>query len=212
MDLGNLRNEYTRSGLRHSELADDPYTQFEHWLEQANNAGLYQPNAMTLATVSAQGQPSARTVLLKSVDTEGFVFYTNYGSRKAREIDAHPRVALLFVWLDLERQIKIRGSARRVGMAESLRYFLTRPRGSQLGAWCSQQSSVISSRSLLEEEFERMKRKFQHQEVPLPSFWGGYRVVPEEIEFWQGRVNRLHDRFQYSRDGQGGWAVERLAP
>ena len=211
MDLGNLRNEYARAGLRREQLADDPFRQFEIWFGQANSAGLYQPNAMTVATVSADGQPSARTVLLKSFDTGGFVFYTNYGSRKARELDANPRVALLFVWLDLERQIKIRGSARRVSTAESLKYFLTLPRGSRLGAWCSEQSSVVGSRGLLEEEFERMKRKFHDKEVPLPSFWGGYRVVPQEIEFWQGRVNRLHDRFQYTRVDDG-WCIERLAP
>jgi pyridoxamine 5'-phosphate oxidase len=170
-----------------------------------------EPNAMSVATVGADGQPSSRMVLLKFYDRSGFVFYTNYGSRKAREIEANPRVALLVFWPDLFRQVKIRGRAERSSAAESLGYFLRRPRDSQLGAWVSSQSQVISSRAVLEQKFAEMKEKFAAGAVPLPSFWGGYRVRPEEIEFWQGQESRLHDRFAYSRDGDG-WRIARLAP
>ncbi len=167
---------------------------------------------MSLATATAEAAPSIRTVLLKYFDRDGLVFFTNYESHKSREIEQNPQVALLFFWVDLERQIKIVGRAEKISTAESLKYFTTRPRGSQLGAWCSQQSSVISSRQLLEMKLDELKRKFREHEVPLPSFWGGYRVVPHGFEFWQGRPNRLHDRFEYSRQQDGNWLIERLAP
>ena len=198
-------------GLDLPALAPDPIAQFEHWYQETIDTNLPEPNAMSLATVDADGQPSLRTVLLKLYDAEGFVFYTNYHSRKARQIDANGRVALLFPWVALARQVKILGHAARIPTSESLRYFTTRPRGSQIGAWSSPQSQVITSRSLLEQKVEEIKRKFADGDVPLPDFWGGYRVVPESIEFWQGRDSRLHDRFRYTRDN-GGWRIERLAP
>lgn len=213
MDLSAMRQEFVSAGLSEEDLRADPVIQFERWFQQAMDGGLIMPNAMSLATVSAEGQPSLRTVLLKYFDHTGFVFYTNYESRKAQEIAENARVSLLFPWLALERQVSITGEAEKVSTAESVKYFLSRPRGSQLGAWCSAQSSVINSRQLLLSKFEEIKRKFQeHHEIPLPSFWGGYRVVPTAIEFWQGRENRLHDRFLYQRQSGNTWAVNRLAP
>lgn len=211
MDLSALREEYTKHGLQEAELHDSPIRQFEHWFEQALQAEAGTPNAMILATVAEDGQPSQRTVLLKYFDEQGFVFFTNYGSRKAREMDGNPKVSLLFFWNELERQAIISGQVEKVSTAESTRYFLSRPHGSQLGAWVSEQSSPISSRSMLLAKFEEMKQKFRKGEVPLPSFWGGYRVKPHRFEFWQGRPNRLHDRFQYEKTADG-WQVERLAP
>jgi pyridoxamine 5'-phosphate oxidase len=167
---------------------------------------------MSLATVRETSQPWLRTVLLKTFDAEGFVFYTNYGSRKSRHIAGNSQVSLLFPWVSLGRQVVVTGSAKKVPLTESMKYFATRPRGSQLGAWTSSQSSVVSSRALLEEKFDEIKRKFADGEVPLPSFWGGYRVTPGAIEFWQARDNRLHDRFLYSRSEDGDWRVDRLAP
>lgn len=199
-------------GLTRAELDPDPLKQFQRWYEDAIATGLPEPNGMSLATVDADGQPWLRTVLLKLYDTRGFVFYTNYESRKARHMDQNPRVALLFPWVALARQVKITGRAERVPTAESLKYFATRPRGSQIGAWASPQSQVISSRSLLEGKVEEIRRKFAEGEVPLPSFWGGYRVALDSIEFWQGRDSRLHDRFRYTRGEDGGWVIERLAP
>jgi pyridoxamine 5'-phosphate oxidase len=162
--------------------------------------------------VDSQGQPYVRTVLLKLYDERGFVFFTNYESRKARQIGDNPRVALLFPWVALARQVHITGTARRISTAESLKYFLTRPRGSQIGAWASPQSQVISSRSLLDQKAAEIRRRFGEGQVPLPDFWGGYRVEPDEIELWQGRESRLHDRFRYRRGAEGGWVIERLAP
>jgi pyridoxamine 5'-phosphate oxidase len=212
LDLANLRAEYTAAELRLENLRPDPIEQFELWFEQARSAGVLEPNAMGLATVAADGQPSLRTVLLKYVDKRGFVFFTNLESRKAREMATNPRVALLFPWLALQRQVVITGAAERVSTAETLKYFLTRPRGSQLAAWVSRQSCVITSRQILEMEWEKMKQKFAQGQVPLPSFWGGYRVKPQEIEFWQGRENRLHDRFMYTKRADGTWSIARLAP
>lgn len=207
-----MREEFTLAGLDRKDLDQSPVVQFEQWFLQAKESGMIEPNAMTLATVDAGGQPSVRTVLLKFFDASGFVFYTNYESNKAKDIEDNPKVSLLFPWLDLQRQVKINGYAEKVPAAQSIKYFLSRPRGSQLGAWCSNQSSVITTRSLLQAKFDEMKRKFEGKEVPLPSFWGGYRVVPQEVEFWQGRKNRLHDRFNYTLQADGNWSIERLAP
>ena len=212
MDLTALRENYTRNGLTRDDLKTDPFKQFEKWFQEATEAELPEPNAMSLATASATGEPSIRTVLLKYFAEDGFVFFTNYESKKAQQIEENPHVALLFLWLPLERQVKIQGTATKIPTAESLNYFTSRPRGSQLGAWCSAQSSVISSRKLLEMKFEELKYKFQHGEIPLPSFWGGYRVKPKRFEFWQGRPNRLHDRFSYTLKEETTWEIARLAP
>ncbi|MCG6872732.1 MAG: pyridoxamine 5'-phosphate oxidase [Gammaproteobacteria bacterium] len=208
-------DEYRRlnmsQGLRHEDLHPDPVKQFEQWFEQAGSSGIPEPNAMVLATVDEEGQPWARTVLVKLYDAKGFVFFTNFGSRKARHIQGNGKVVLLFPWIALGRQVTVTGEAQRISAAESMRYFATRPRGSQIGAWASAQSQVISSRSFLEARLDEMKQKFAGGEVPLPEAWGGYRVVPSNIEFWQAREYRLHDRFIYRRR-QKGWDIERLAP
>lgn len=214
MELYNFREEYTRAGLDLPDLAASPFDQFRLWFEQACAAKIPEPNAMTLCTVGADGMPSARTVLLKAYDERGFVFFTNYTGRKAVQIRENPRAALLFPWVTLERQVAIEGRVEKISAAESLKYFISRPHGSQLGAWVSHQSSVISSRSILLKKLDEMKRKFSEGKVPLPDFWGGYRVVPGRIEFWQGRPNRLHDRFEYTREDEKSsvWAINRLAP
>ncbi|BFM40352.1 pyridoxamine 5'-phosphate oxidase [Synechocystis sp. LKSZ1] len=214
MDLSALRRDYSKTGLTRSSLQSDPFDQFEQWFQQATQANLLEPNGMILATVDAQGMPMQRTVLLKYFDRQGFVFFTNYESRKAQHIHHNPQVCLLFPWWALERQVIITGIAIPVSTGESLTYFLSRPRGSQLGAWCSQQSQVISSRQLLEVQFEKMREKFAQGEVPLPPFWGGYRVIPQSFEFWQGRSNRLHDRFLYraAASGSSPWTIDRLSP
>lgn len=211
MDIGELRRDYTQRGLDLADLNPDPFAQFELWFQQAREAELLEPNALVLSTVSPAGAPYQRTVLLKYFDRDGFVFFTNYGSRKAQHMAENAQVSMLFPWYPLERQLAIAGTASKISAAESLRYFSSRPRGSQLGAWVSQQSSIISSRQLLEMQFEKMKEKFLHQDVPLPDFWGGYRVRPTSFEFWQGRPSRLHDRFLYSWKG-GEWAIARLSP
>ncbi len=199
-------------GLSRSELDPNPFRQFQRWFEETVGQAIPEPNAMSLATVDANGQPYIRTVLLKLYDESGFVFFTNYESRKSRQMAENPRVALLFPWVALARQVQIVGTARRIPTAESLGYFATRPRGSQIGAWASPQSQVITTRSLLEQKVAEIKRRFAEGEIPLPDFWGGYRVEPEMIEFWQGRDSRLHDRFQYVRDDGGRWLIQRLAP
>lgn len=211
-DLADLRREYSTVALRRSDLDADPFQQFDRWFEEALAAEAMDPNAMSLSTVSAVGQPSIRTVLLKYFDPAGFVFYTNLGSHKAKDIKANPRVALLFYWHELHRQVKVVGSAERVTAKENIQYFSRRPKDSQLAAWVSAQSQIISARSVLENKFAEMKIKYKNGEVPLPSFWGGYRVVPSSMEFWQGRLNRLHDRFVYKRNSSSAWAIERLAP
>ena len=212
MDISNMREEFTLKGLERKDLDKDPFSQFEKWFLQAEESGLRMPNAMTLATAGTDGQPSMRMVLLKFFDKNGFGFYTNYGSHKAKEIAANPKVALHFPWHDLERQVRIRGQAEKIPVAESAKYFLSRPKGSQLGAWVSNQSSVITSRQMLLSKLEEIKNKFKNKDMSLPSFWGGYRVVPDSFEFWQGRINRLHDRFLYSKINNGEWRVDRLAP
>lgn len=211
MDLSKIRREYSRDHLERENLADDPVDQFDKWFEQAHAAGATEVNAMVLATAGPDGQPSARTVLLKYFDRKGFVFFTNLESAKARHIQDNPKVALHFYWPLMERQVIIRGEAIQVNRREALSYFVKRPRGSQLGAWVSDQSRVVSSRSMLEMKLDEMKRRFADGKIPLPSFWGGYRVMPEQVEFWQGRENRLHDRFLFRREGEE-WTVERLAP
>jgi pyridoxamine 5'-phosphate oxidase len=209
-DVAALRREYTRSGIRKGDMDADPFLQFRYWFGDAMAAGLVEPNAMVLSTTDGH-RPSSRSVLLKAYDGRGFVFFTNYESRKARDIAANASVSLLFPWYALERQVGILGRAEKVSSAEALAYFASRPHGSRLGAWVSSQSAVIASRRLLEMKWEEVKQRFADGEIPLPSFWGGFRVVPSEIEFWQGRENRLHDRLRYSR-ATDGWLLERLAP
>ena len=212
LSLADLRKDYTLAGLAEKDLARDPFRQFEKWFQEAEAAKLAEPNAMTLATASPDGRPSARTVLLKGLDGRGFVFYSNYESRKGRELALNARVALVFPWIALERQVLIEGTVTKVAREESAAYFHSRPRASQLGAWVAQQSSVIPARATLEEAMKALEKKHAGAEIPLPPNWGGYRVAPETIEFWQGRRSRLHDRLRYRRDKEGGWLVERLSP
>ena len=212
MDISNLRREYRYSGLSHAELLDAPIDQFTLWFEQAEAAGIQDPNAMVLATVDERGQPNQRTVLLKYYDAHGFVFFTNTESRKAIEIAANNRVSLLFPWLAFDRQVIVQGIAEPVSSADAMRYFMSRPHGSQLAAWVSNQSQPLSSRQALLQKLDEMQRKFKQGKVPMPSFWGGYRVRCERIEFWQGREKRLHDRFEYRRGEDASWTIQRLAP
>ena len=211
MDLSELRRSYTKDGLRRADLDADPIAQFRLWFKQAIDAQLLEPNAMTLATATTDGAPSQRTLLLKMFDERGFVFFTNYGSKKAQQIKENPQVCLLFPWIALERQVIITGTATKTTKTESLKYFISRPLESQLGAWASTQSGKISSRKALQMKFAELKAKFKDGKVPLPSFWGGYRVEPTSIEFWQGGEGRLHDRLLYSRS-DGDWQIERLQP
>jgi pyridoxamine 5'-phosphate oxidase len=212
MDIKGLRKEYNNPILRREMLEPDPFVQFERWFQEATRADVPEPNAMSLATVGADGQPTLRTVLLKFFDREGFVFFTNYGSRKAQQIKENQHVALLFPWIKQARQVAITGTVEQISTAESARYFASRPRESQLGAWISKQSSILNSRQMLMMELEKIKSKFLKGEIPLPDFWGGYRVRPRTIEFWQGQTSRLHDRFLYSLEHNGTWSLERLAP
>jgi len=209
-DLTNLRKEFRENGLNRSELDNDPFKQFSLWFTQAIKSGIVEPSAMSLATADEK-QIGIRTVLLKHFDDKGFVFFTNYGSKKSQQIKVKPQAALLFPWLNLERQVKIIGNVEKVSTLESIKYFASRPKDSKLSAWASQQSVTISSRSLLISQFESMKNKFSKGDVPLPDFWGGYRVIPDSIEFWQGRESRLHDRFIYQRS-VNGWSISRLSP
>lgn len=211
ISCADLRKELMLQGLRREDLEDDPLLQFDHWYQLVMVSDLHEPSAMCLASVDAEGQPWQRMVLLKLYDEKGFVFFTNYSSRKANQIAANPKVSLLFPWHPLARQVKITGSAHKINTSESLTYFLTRPRGSQLGAWSSPQSQRIASRAILESLVKNMSDKFAQGDVPLPSFWGGYRVVVDSYEFWQARDNRLHDRFVYQLEA-GQWTIHRLAP
>ena len=214
-DLRGLREEYAASGLRESDLAPDPMTMFGLWFSDARAAGLHEPNAMVVSTVSRDGAPSSRTVLLKGLDDgagrEGFVFYTNHASRKGDDLAADPRCALLFPWHPLERQVRVEGRAERLSREVVAAYFAERPRGSQLGAWASAQSSVVAGREELEAAYAAAEERFAGGEVPVPDGWGGYVVLPEVVELWQGRPSRMHDRLVYRRSGDG-WATERLAP
>ncbi len=212
MDLSNFREEYLKDTLHRRDLDPSPLQQFDKWFRQALESGIAEPNAMSVATATPQGAPSLRTVLLKYYDERGFVFFTNYTSRKAREIAENPEVCLLLPWVTLERQVIIYGKTEKISRAETLKYFLTRPRESQLGAWVSHQSSVISTRKLLMMKLQELKNKFANGEVPLPDFWGGYRVAPHHMEFWQGGPGRVHDRFMYSLQADGTWYITRLQP
>jgi pyridoxamine 5'-phosphate oxidase len=212
MNLEELRRNYASRSLDLGDLNASPFVQFDLWMREAIETQVLEPNAMSLATVDGTGQPTLRTVLLKGFDERGFVFYTNYESKKSTDLAANPHVALLFPWLPLERQVTVTGTATRISTAESLKYFLSRPRESQIGAWASRQSQVITTRALLEQKFAEMKAKFAQGEIPLPTNWGGYRVTPASFEFWQGRPSRLHDRFMYRRQPENTWAIARLMP
>jgi pyridoxamine 5'-phosphate oxidase len=214
LDLNDLRKEYAGHVLDVDTVAPNAFKQFESWFQEAAKAELLEPNAMVLSTSNLDGQPSQRSVLLKYFDKKGFVFFTNYGSRKATQIRDNPNVAVLFPWYQLQRQVEINGVAEKMSQTESMKYFALRPRGSQLGAWVSQQSSVVSTRSLLQSKLDGIKKKFAENEVPMPSFWGGFRIKPMRIEFWQGGTNRLHDRIEYSRESLDDdcWKLQRLSP
>ncbi|GHD21747.1 pyridoxine/pyridoxamine 5'-phosphate oxidase [Halioglobus japonicus] len=211
MHYEDYRREYTAGGLSRDMLNACPIKQFEQWLEQSVRAELEDPTAMVLSTIDAEGMPWQRIVLLKGLSRGGFVFYTNYGSNKAQAIAANPRVSLLFPWNEIDRQVIATGTAEKITVAESAAYFMSRPRGSQIAAWASRQSRPVSARAMLEKQVQVLRDKFGSGEIPVPDFWGGYRIVPERIEFWQGGEHRLHDRFLYSRDGDG-WSIEQLQP
>lgn len=211
-DISTLRKNYAREALSESDVLSSPLAQFDRWFQEALDAQLTEPNAMTLATATRDGHPSARTVLLKGVDKEGFVFFTNYESRKGQELADNPQAALLFTWLELERQVRIEGMIERISAEASEAYFQSRPKGSQIGAWVSPQSRVIPGRDVLEAKQQALEAEYAHAEVlPRPAFWGGYRLLPDTVEFWQGRPSRLHDRILYRRFA-GAWKIERLAP
>ena len=212
MSYEDFRREYTAGGLQRTMLDQDPLRQFEQWLEQAVHAGLEDPTAMVLATVDADGLPWQRIVLFKGLSNGGFVFYTNQSSNKAQDIARQPVVSLLFPWNELDRQIILRGQAEKLSTVESAAYFVSRPRKSQIAAWASQQSRPLSARAVLEQQFNAIRDKFENGAIPMPDFWGGYRVLPQQIEFWQGRRSRMHDRFRYFREADDDWRIERLQP
>lgn len=211
-DIANMRENYQWGNLMEENIKDHPVEQFKIWFDDAVNQKISEPNAMILATVSADHIPSARTVLLKGIEDQGFIFYTNYASRKGQDINQNANVSLLFLWKDIERQVRIRGKATKISKQQSEAYFHKRPKGSQIGAWTSPQSQLISDRSILEERKETLEKQYENEEnLPLPEFWGGYIVKPKEIEFWQGRTSRLHDRILYTKNGTS-WDINRLAP
>ncbi|MEO9870806.1 pyridoxamine 5'-phosphate oxidase [Ekhidna sp.] len=210
-DIASIRKEYTQAELDEQSVLQNPFEQFEKWFQEALNSEIVEPTAMILSTVNPEGQPYQRTVLLKTFNEDGFVFYTNYESRKASHLNENPKVSLLFPWYSLERQVAITGEVKKVSTKESLNYFLSRPSGSQLGAWVSNQSEVITSRNILETKLAQMKQKFKDGKIPLPDHWGGYRVIPDSIEFWQGRSSRLHDRILFEQS-EGNWNISRLSP
>jgi pyridoxamine 5'-phosphate oxidase len=212
MSIADLRREYSQAGLREEDVDANPVVQFRKWFEEARAQEIIEPNAMILATVDASGQPSTRVVLLKGVEERGFSFFTNYASRKGHELAANPRASLTFPWLALERQVCITGSVSQLSRSEAEAYFKTRPRGSRLGAWASTQSQVIPGRAFLETRLAQLESRYPGDDIPLPPTWGGYVLTPHEIEFWQGRPNRLHDRLRYQRQANGTWKIERLAP
>lgn len=212
MDLSDFRKEYSNRGLHREDMDESPIVVFEKWFQQATELKIPEPNAMSLATVSPQGIPSLRTVLLKAFDERGFTFFSNYESRKAQEIGANPSVCILFPWVTLERQVIVQGRVEKISTQDSLNYFMTRPRESQLGAWVSNQSQPIESREYLLNKLEENQKRFKDAEIPLPPFWGGYRIVPETVEFWQGGPGRVHDRFLYTRKSTSSWEISRLSP
>ena len=212
MSLADLRREYQQTLLDEQSVERDPIHQFQQWFDQAQQADQPDPTAMTVATVTADGQPAARIMLLKGVEDGRFVFFTNYLSDKARELEANAKAAMVFFWNVLDRQVRVSGIVSKVSQQVSREYFQTRPRGSQIGAWVSQQSSVIESRAVLEAKLAELEKQYEGQDVPCPEHWGGYQLVPDVIEFWQGRPDRLHDRLRYSRAGDQGWRLERLSP
>ncbi|MBD0363947.1 MAG: pyridoxamine 5'-phosphate oxidase [Coleofasciculus sp. C3-bin4] len=212
MSVADLRKEYTFLGLSETQAHSNPFKQFKIWFDQAVAAQLPEPNAMTIATATLDGKPSARMVLLKDCDERGFVFYTNYQSNKGQQLIENPWGAIVFWWAQLERQVRIEGRVEKVSDAESDEYFNSRPIGSQLGAWASNQSQVVESREALEQRLEQLKEEYENKDVPRPPHWGGFRVIPDEIEFWQGRPNRLHDRLLYRRCENGSWTIQRLSP
>lgn len=212
MKLADRRREYAKAALDEASVAHDPFDQFRRWFDDAEAAELPEPHAMTLATADAEGKPSARIVLLKGIDRESFVFYTSYGSRKGRELEANPHAALVFYWDALERQVRVTGRVERLDAVASWEYFRTRPIGSRIGAWASHQSELLAERADLERRVEELTREFDGKEIPMPPAWGGYRVIPDEIEFWQGRPSRLHDRITFRRDGPTAWQRGRLSP
>lgn len=210
--ISEIREDYREDGLLESAVMANPLKQFEQWMQEAIDAEIHQPNTATLATATSVGVPSARIVLLKEVNEEGFVFFTNYESQKGRDMDNNPRAALVFLWLSQARQVRVEGTVRRTSSDVSDRYFKSRPRGSQVGAWASAQSEVVQSREDLELAFEKVERRFEGQEVPRPDHWGGFLLVPERVELWQGRPSRLHDRICYEREGEHQWTIKRLSP
>jgi len=212
INIRDLRQDYKSSSLSESDVAKNPIDQFALWFNNAIETHILEPNAMTIATVNEDGFPSARVVLLKEFDQEGFTFFTNYNSQKGRDIETNPKVSLLFFWVELERQVRIEGIAKRISQEASEDYFHSRPHGSQLGAHASPQSTVIPNRDFLENNLKNLEDKFRNGEIPKPEYWGGYKICPKSIEFWQGRSNRLHDRIKYTLTSDNNWKIERLAP